>query len=733
MACRCSSGNYLFFWMRCTRACTLLLFFFLLLALRSTAQVGVAPPFGLAERFYKDLPALILPPVDQLVIQRLKEQDQKFVSTIAYNFKTAFTPDNSGEWITYSQNFQTWVLKLRTEEAIGIALVLSEVNLLPGEKLFVYNRRGMHGSFDQDHTPASGIIPLDYLPGDEIVIEFDVPSDHPVKGNFVIGTVSHAFKNIFESEAFAIPGKDTERLNQGECQGCLEGTFWQQNKRSVVKMSIFKDNGTIQCTGCLVNNTVEDAKPYILTAFHCIASQEDADRTIFTFNYEDQFCSGTAAFTGRSFTGSTFRAGLYENDFSLVELHHQVPIGLNPYFAGWDIGEQNPARVSCIHHPLGGVKKISVDNNTITTGDYIDESNPPRAPDAFWHIEKWDIGVTESGSSGAPLFNSDLRVIGTLTGGTATCGDPYHDYFEKLSESWAPSDHPGQQLKYWLDPLSTGSTLLDGFDPFEGESTVSCDTFSNISPHELTGLIPHPSGTGYLSGCNPDQILSYAEKFTLPDRAMLTGANVFAGSINTEAEGGIFVQVHSEVNGLPGPALYENYIPYERLSLFFNYLDFYPFVNVNSTFFISYSLTCSDDDTFALEQVDWRATPVNTAFLKSATGWFPITALHSEGLGSSLHIQPVLCSEVPPTSEPSDLKMDLYPNPATSYLIARIPLAEKEAVQLEIYDSVGCLLSVDFTVYDGTVFLDTSSLSCGTYVLRAVINRKVQAARFIKI
>ena len=35
----------------------------------------------------------------------------------------------------------------------------------------------------------------------------------------------------------------------------------------------------------------------------------------------------------------------------------------------------------------------------------------------------WELGVTEGGSSGSPLFDQNGRIIGQLFGGTATCID----------------------------------------------------------------------------------------------------------------------------------------------------------------------------------------------------------------------------------------------------------------------------------------------------------------------
>ena len=40
-----------------------------------------------------------------------------------------------------------------------------------------------------------------------------------------------------------------------------------------------------------------------------------------------------------------------------------------------------------------------------------------------------DIGTTEEGSSGGPLFNNSYQLIGTLTGGSANCAYPVNDYY----------------------------------------------------------------------------------------------------------------------------------------------------------------------------------------------------------------------------------------------------------------------------------------------------------------
>jgi hypothetical protein len=147
-------------------------------------------------------------------------------------------------------------------------------------------------------------------------------------------------------------------------------------------------------------------------------------------------------------------------------------VGLKPLRR---VVREPPASSTTIHHPQGDVKKISVDNNTLLTS--YQTINPPEwletgsAPEAFWRVGRWELGTTEGGSSGAPLFNSDGRIIGNLTGGEARCGNSVNDYFSKFYMCWDYHPQNNRQLKHWLDPL--GSDLIS----FPGDEPDSIELF----------------------------------------------------------------------------------------------------------------------------------------------------------------------------------------------------------------------------------------------------------------
>ncbi len=80
--------------------------------------------------------------------------------------------------------------------------------------------------------------------------------------------------------------------------------------------------------------------------------------------------------------------------------------------------------------------------------------------------------VTEGGSSGSPLLNSNHRVIGQLYGAgqncaNPNCSDPAKDIanYGKFSVSWTSNNAADnrRRLNYWLDPAGTNPNTLDTF------------------------------------------------------------------------------------------------------------------------------------------------------------------------------------------------------------------------------------------------------------------------------
>ncbi len=144
-------------------------------------------------------------------------------------------------------------------------------------------------------------------------------------------------------------------------------------------------------------------------------------------------------------------------------LKNNVPENYSPYFNGWSLSNSPGTNGVTIQHPEGDIKKISTYTTTPVTSSWNSNGLPSHWK-VFWSQTANNWGVTEPGSSGCPLFDENGRIIGTLTGGQASCStQTLPDYFGKFSYHWQSNgSNDTTQLKPWLDPDNTGVNFLNG-------------------------------------------------------------------------------------------------------------------------------------------------------------------------------------------------------------------------------------------------------------------------------
>ena len=374
-----------------------------------------------------------------------------------------------------------YVLAIRSAGAYSLNLIFGAFHIPEKAELFVYNQdhTQVAGAFTARNNKESGIFPVAPVKGEEIIIEYFEPDNPQFQGEIHLSRVGHGYINVFSymDEKATGPGAS------GECNvniACDEGQDWQDAKHAVVKIV----SGSKLCTGALINNTEFDGMPYLLTANHCINSTEEAEQSVFYFNYESPDCNSSSPEGYSTLSSSDLVATAPDErlDFSLLKLTEQVPYKYQPYYAGWNLQIAEVTQTTTIHHPSGDVKKISKDYETPVSasfGDSYDENS-------HWLIEEWDLGTTEGGSSGAPLFDQHKRIVGDLTGGEASCSYNYNDYFAKISRSWDDFGNANRRLKPWLDPDKTTFTAIDGYLPYQKQpsnlqAVYNCSTIFIIS------------------------------------------------------------------------------------------------------------------------------------------------------------------------------------------------------------------------------------------------------------
>jgi hypothetical protein len=425
----------------------------------------------------------------------LKQEDELYDSSgerpwrFGHNNYTELNIQNSGTWMDLKNGGRIWQLVLTCEDALTVNLSFTNTEIPEGNELYVYNpdKSFILGSFKQNHI-YNGELGTELVPGNTVVIEYYIPKENP-EGFVNVNTVTHGYRtaNEFMEKAFGSSGSCNMNAN------CPDGSSWVNERNSVV-MLVSGSSGF--CTGALVNNVLNDGKPYVLTANHCYSNPSN---WIFRFNWQSTGCMNPGSSPSFvSLSGATLRSKRTPTDFCLVEItggltNNTVPSSYNPFFAGWDKTGTVPTSTVCIHHPSGDIKKISFDDDDAT----ISQAMGSTEANSTWTVQ-WDRNTTtEGGSSGSPLFDQSHRIIGQLWGGGASCNNQSApDYYGRFSKSWNPSgSNQTNQLMFWLDPNNSGAEFVNGFDP-SGTSAAQYDagvSNANLLETEVCAIYYEPS------------------------------------------------------------------------------------------------------------------------------------------------------------------------------------------------------------------------------------------------
>ncbi|MGF1527605.1 MAG: trypsin-like serine peptidase, partial [Candidatus Competibacterales bacterium] len=424
------------------------------------------PPLSQTKTLLPDiqLPVILLPAVD---IQKLLTEDLAKDNTpgpirFARPDTVHLTPQQHGVWEMADDGSQIWRLKLSAPGATDLNIGFGRYRLPKGATLHLISTAAgtdgyYEGPYDATDNQPHGELWTPVIPGDEAVIEVSVPADFDGEHlDLVVSQVGAGYLDIFNAHPTVSVGK------QGSCNIdtiCPEGDPWSDEIRSVAAIGF---EGSQFCTATLVMNGNRDFRPYLLTAHHCAINAENAASVVTYWNYESptcgQFAGGSLA---ENQTGAIWRAGRADVDMTLIELSARPDDSFEVHYAGWDSTGQTPSGSVGIHHPSRSEKAISFnDDPLISTSSCILFNG---TPDTHWEMD-WELGTTEPGSSGSAIWDFDGRIVGFLSGGSASCTNPSGtDCYGKVSAAW-DGPNPSSRLRDWLDP-SNNTPIIDGADP----------------------------------------------------------------------------------------------------------------------------------------------------------------------------------------------------------------------------------------------------------------------------
>ena len=441
-----------------------------------------------------------------LIKEDAERQDKSLPFRVGIGHSVAKTLDNSGRKDILDDGSILWRAKFVSENAIMTYLVFDKFNIPEEAQLFIYSpdQTQVFGPYTNDDVQNVGKLVTDDIIGDEVIVEYYEPAAASFKGEFQIAAVMHVYRDFLHTRSLEKgPHGDAE----GTCHinvACPEANPWRDPIKSVVCIGITAyvpaegGWGGYLCSGAMVNNVRQDKTPYVLSAEHCVAANDQTHK--FYFNYQLYECNGTDGFSGYVANGGEIiaRSGAVNTNEKSDFLLLKITRNLNSFawhdsivFAGWD--RSGAASVGAgIHHPGGDWKKISFPSSvsTITSGNMAQKYFK-----VLWKTNP-NKGVTEQGSSGSPLFNANQRIIGTLTSGSSSCNYVYgSDNYGRMYYHWNNNNAPNatNRLQPWLDPDNTGAVTLNSMK-FDG-------TILGIQQHETStfDIYPNPSEDGRIT------------------------------------------------------------------------------------------------------------------------------------------------------------------------------------------------------------------------------------------
>lgn len=403
---------------------------------------------------------LVLPPIDAEALAAANtSQKQPGPLRYASPIDLALAPQDGGQWDSYPDGTRSWRLLIDAPGSTDLSLGFTRYRLPPGATLHVSSpgEDYWEGPYsDADNRPHRQLwIPV--IPGDRALIELWLPATPGFAPELRLGRVGRGFLDLFHLRSDSVAG-----ISSGACNNdvvCPEGDPWRDPIRAA---AVWGMGASTFCSGTIVDDVAGDCRPFFLTANHCGVDAGNAPSVVVYWNFEASVCGGPRdGSLAENQTGATFRAALARPDFALIELDSVPDPASAVFYAGWDRSGASPGGGVAIHHPNTDEKAISFNTDPLTTmNSCIGPGN-----NTHWRVDDWEDGTTEPGSSGSALFDPVSHlVVGTLSGGNASCSVIDYDCFGKLSVSWDMGATPATRLQDWLDPGASGAMTAPGRD-----------------------------------------------------------------------------------------------------------------------------------------------------------------------------------------------------------------------------------------------------------------------------
>jgi hypothetical protein len=448
-------------------------------AFASILAVALATPFATAQVQLQSSQYDVLP-LEQVASETFLAPDMATIEAedverdaagLPYRFAVpnavAMSPATHGTWENLDEETLLWRLRIEAPGAQTINVGFDGYEMPEGGELWMYasDLSTIVRAFTAEDNESHGQLWTPPVASTEVVFELVLPVVSADELDLRMTHVGYGYRGF---DAMKNKGDGSPPAESGSCNVdvvCPEGDEWRDEIPSVGALIL---QGFYTCSGVLVNNVRQDNTPYYLTAQHCGIGSGNQASVVVIWNYENTFCrtpgspqsgqNGNGSISEFN-SGSILRASYGPSDFTLVELDDPLDPAHNLGLSGWDATGATGTSAVAIHHPQVQEKRISFEDQGTRTTSYFGNASPGNGTHV--KVTDWDLGTTEGGSSGSPLYDQDHHITGQLHGGLASCSSQTADWYGKFSVSFTGGGSPSSSLQPWLDPDNTGTLVLD--------------------------------------------------------------------------------------------------------------------------------------------------------------------------------------------------------------------------------------------------------------------------------
>ncbi len=315
-----------------------------------------------------------------------------------------------GQWAELRDGSRVCRVKIHAPDAKGTRLKMFDLDLPEGATLTLGDAVNgeVFGQYEGRGLLLDGEFWTATVPGEMVLVEIAIPAaevNEPIVAE--VSDLLHDFIDLFAAQADAGVPPDGSELPCHEDVACFLDAD-NPRRASVVKLSFIVGSSGFTCSGSTLADSDPDTQiPWLLTANHCLNTQESAESLEAIFFHELESCDVSTRRTRVVTEGAGLIAATSQSDVVLMRLVKPIPVG--GALVGFKSDSIQTGGITIVHHPRGTRKRYG-------EGRVVQDSFCRSATNFINVNLSGGIGFSEGGSSGSPLFNGTGKVIGQLFG-----------------------------------------------------------------------------------------------------------------------------------------------------------------------------------------------------------------------------------------------------------------------------------------------------------------------------